>query len=119
MTTRRLDDRNISQSADSLDRQLTDALEAVPHVIIADDFAACIMSRVPARTVWMESLPARVSVGRRVALIAAAVLLIAMLGLAAPTHDANQLTRTAAEWTFAAEFVVLTVWLSLRPGALR
>jgi len=113
MTTRRQD----AQEVDPLDRQLTEALEAVPHIVIPDDFAARVMNRVPARTVWTHSLPARVSVGRRVALIAAGVLLIAMLGFAAPTHDANQLTRTAAEWAFAAEFAVLTVWLSLRQGA--
>ncbi len=119
MTARRQDEQHMSHGSDSLDRQLTEALEAVPHVVIAGDFAARVMSRVPARTVWADTLPARVSVGHRVALIAAAVLLIAMLGLAAPTREANQLTRTVAEWTFAAEFVVLTVWLSLRPGTQR
>lgn len=119
MTRRRPDEQNASQAVDPLDRQLTAALEAVPQIVITDDFAARVMARLPARNVWTHALPARISIGRRVALIAGVVLLIAMLGLAAPTHDPNQVTRTVAEWTFAGEFVALTMWLSLRPGALR
>lgn len=119
MTTRRPDEQNISQAVDSLDQHLTGALEAVPHIVIADDFAARVMSRVPARPVSIDPLPAQASVGRRVALIAAAVLLVAMLAFSAPSHDTNQLARTVVEWTLAAEFAALTVWLYLRPGALR
>ena len=119
MTRRRLDEQVESQTSDPLDRRLSEALEAAPHIAVADDFAARVMSRVPARRIWAQNVPAHASIGRRVALIAAAVLLLAMLGFAAPSPDANQLARAVAEWTVAAEFVVLTLWLSLRPGALR
>jgi len=107
------------RTQDELDEQLTAALEAVPYVAIADDFAARVMSRVPARRVWAKNLPARASIGRRVAMIAAALLVIAMIAFATPSRDANPLSRTLVEWTFAGEFVALTLWLSLRPGEQR
>ena len=116
MTTRGQD---LSQTDDPLDRQLTAALEALPEVSVGDDFVARLMLRLPPRKVWTHSLPARASIGRRVALLAAAVLLLAMLGFAAPNHDSTQMSRTVAEGIVIAEFVALTVWLSLRRDAGR
>ncbi len=105
--------------ADPVDQALTHALEAVPHVAIADDFAARLMSRVPARRAVPDELPARASIGRRVSLVAAALLLVAMLAFAVQTGGANAAIRTVAEWIFAAEFAALAVWLSMRPSESR
>ena len=101
------------------DQQVTAALEAVPDIVVPDDFAARVMSRVPAQRLWTRSLPARASIGRRVAMIAAVVLIVAMIAFAAPAHDTNQLSRTLVLWIFAAEFVALTLWLAVRRGAQR
>jgi len=114
MTTRRLD-----ADVDGVDQALTHALEAIPHVAIADDFAARVMSRVPARKAVPGELPARVSVGRRVSLVAAALLLVAMLVFPVQTGAGNAAMRTAAEWTLALEFAALAAWLSMRPSESR
>lgn len=114
MTTQKLD-----AGVDPVDQALTNALEAVPHVAIADDFAARLMSRVPARKAVPDELPARASIGRRVSLVAAALLLVAMLAFAVQTGGANAAMRTAAEWIFALEFAALAVWLSMRPNESR
>ena len=116
MTAHRQHEQITSQTTDQLDRQLTTALEAVPHIAVPDDFAARVMSRVPAPQIAAQSLPSRASIGRRVAIVAAMVLVIAMIVFAAPTHGANQLSRTSLLWTVAAEFVALTAWLAMRPG---
>jgi hypothetical protein len=99
------------------DRQLIRALEAAPQVQVADDFALRLMARLPARRpASFTQLP---SVGRRVAYATLALLLAAMLAAALYSGPANPLVRTAVNWTCAAEFIVLSVWLALRPQALR
>jgi hypothetical protein len=106
---------------DNLDQALARALDAVPHVDIADDFAARVLSRLPsarpARIALPDYLPALPSIGRRIALASAIVLFLAMFGLA--LAPAAPVIRGASEITCAAEFILLTVWLSLRPQPLR
>ena len=116
MTMQSRNEDNLSRSVDPLDAHLTHALEAVPHVAVAEDFAARVMSRLPARKVVQYHLPVRTSVGRRVSMIAAAILLIVVLGFAVQTGGTNAAIRIVAESIFAFEFVALTVWLSLRPS---
>jgi len=104
-----------------LDQALTDALEAAPRVDIADDFAARVMSRLPlaspSRIVLPAYLPALPSVGRRIALASAIVLFLAMFAVA--LSPGTTFVRNASEIACSAEFILLTVWLSLRPQALR
>ena len=106
---------------DPLDQALTHALEAVPRVEIADDFARRVLARLPAqRTPRIPAfLPARPSIGRRVSFAALAILFLAMLAVALQPGAANQLVRNAIEGTCAAEFILLTVWLALRPHPFR
>jgi len=108
-------------SNDPLDQALTRALEAVPRVDIADDFAARVLSRLPAaktsRSALPAYLPALPSIGRRVALASAIVLFLAMFAVA--LSPGAPFIRNASEITCAAEFILLTVWLSLRPQPLR
>jgi hypothetical protein len=116
MTTKKQNEDNLSRGVDPLESQLTDALEAIPHVPVADDFAARVMSRLPAHRTLQYQLPARASVGRRVSMVAAAVLLIAVMAFAVQSGGANAATRTVVESIFALEFAALTVWLSLHPS---
>jgi hypothetical protein len=101
------------------DERLTEALEASPRVEIADDFAARVMCRLPARRLLPYRMRVQASIGRRVSVAAGMALLLAIAGFAMQTGGSNAMARMAVEWVFAAEFVVLTVWLSLRPGTLR
>ena len=119
MTTQKWNEENLPGRVDPLDAALTAALEAIPHVAVADDFAARVMSRVPARKVLQYRLPVRESIGRRVSIAAAAVLLIAVVVFAEQTGGADATTRIIAASIFALEFAALTVWLSLRPSPLQ
>jgi len=116
MTMQKWKETDRSQSVDPLDGQLTAALEAVPHVAIADDFAARVMRQLPAPKPSQYRFATRASIGQRVSLIAAAVLLVAMLAFAAGSGGTNIANRTVAEAIFALEFAALTFWLSLRPS---
>jgi hypothetical protein len=97
---------------DPLDQALARALEAVPHVDISDDFATRVLSRLPAaRSAYLPTLP---GIGRRTALASAALLFLAMFAFAlAPAAPS---IRTAIEIACAVEFILLTLWLSLRPN---
>lgn len=105
---------------DSLDQALTQALEAVPPVEIADDFALRVLSRLPAcmpaRIALPAYLPALPSIGRRIALVSAILLFLAMFAFA--LAPAAPFVR-ASELVCAAEFILLTVWLAFRPQPLR
>ena len=113
--------------ADSLDFALTRALEAPPQTVVPADFAARLLSRLPADTltvrasrVWPTSI-AEPQIGRRTAFAAAAVLLAAfmLLPLLIPHSAAShQFAYMAVLGVFAAEFIFLTVWLSLRADTL-
>lgn len=118
-TARRMQQESASQVVDPLERRLTQALESVPQVTIADDFATRVMRRLPARPNMSFQLPSRASIGRRVALIALALLFVAMFGFALQTDNRNVVVRDAVVWAFAIEFILLTVWVSLRPSQLR
>ena len=116
MTAQKWKEADRSRSVDPLDGPLTAALEAIPHVSVADDFAARVISRLPAPQPSQYRFPMRASIGKRVSLIAAAVLLVAMLAFAARSGGPNTANRTVAEAIFALEFAALTFWLSLRPN---
>ncbi len=107
------------QNADEiLDRRLTAALEAAPAVAISDDFALRVMQQLPARPALSQArFVTSPGIGRRVAFAAIFVLLAAMLAVG--LRASGSIALTAVEWSFAAEFILLTVWMSLRPKALR
>ncbi len=118
-TARRMQEESASQAVDPLERRLTQALESLPRVAIADDFAARVMLRVPARRTVRYLNPARASMGRRISFIAIAVLFVALFGFAFQTGAANATIRDVAVWAIAAEFIILTVWVTLRPNQSR
>jgi hypothetical protein len=99
------------------DRRLTAALEAAPAVAIPGDFARRVMQRLP-----VQHAPSRIAlvspgIGRRVTFAAIFVLLAGMLAVG--FRASGSIALIAVEWTLAAEFIVLIVWMSLRPQALR
>ncbi len=102
----------------ALDRALTLALEARPRVAVADDFAARVLRKIPARSrrLSLVSVP---RTGPRVALAALVVLFFAMILLAPLARGAGHQPFEILEWTLVGEFVVLSVWVGLRPGLLR
>lgn len=115
MTIQRHIEENLSRGLEPLEGQLTAALEAVPHVAVPKDFAARVMSRVPKHKVLSYQRPVRASIGRRVSMLAAVILLMTVLAFAEQTTEGSATTRIIAESIFALEFASLTVWLSLRP----
>jgi hypothetical protein len=100
------------------DRRLTAALEAAPTIAVPDDFVLRVMQQLPAlRAPSRMALVASPGIGRRVAFAAIFVLLAAMLAVG--LRASGSIALTAVEWSFAAEFILLTVWMSLRPQVLR
>ncbi len=97
-------------SFDADERRLVRALETVPAVTIPADFVARVVARLPAerpvslRPTWY---------GRNAMLLGAAVLLVALLGLASRPSSQSVL-GLAVEWTLCAQFVGLVFWLSAR-----
>jgi hypothetical protein len=101
------------------DVKLARALEAVPKVAIADDFALRVMQRVPARPVRKRVLlPERSRVGRRVMIAAMVAMAALMLGLAPWAWGLGHLALTAVEWVLCVEFIGLALWLSPVPRLL-
>jgi hypothetical protein len=100
--------------ADKLDSRLTHALETPPHVRIEDGVAARIALRAATEYPALHRTQnARVSQFGPLAIRAAsAVLLLAMV------VSARLTASLTVEYTLAAEFIALTLWLTLRPKAL-
>jgi len=101
---------------DQLDARMTRALETAPQFSIADDFALRVVERLPVRR--RLSLPAEIAaprIGRRVTFAALLVLFVAMIAVALHTQGKGARPYALVEGLLAAEFIVLTVWLSLRP----
>ena len=96
-----------------LDLRLTRALDTVPEIQIPHDFAARVASQVPARR--------RVSLkpthyGDYALFLGVLITLAAMFLLG---HTADHHTFGFVESILLAQFIVLTVWLSLRRHSLR
>lgn len=124
----RQQDISFDLTPDPLDSALTRALEAPPQPAVPADFALRVLSRLPAETLRAPGrlrLPQSISephIGRRTAFAAAALLLAAfiLVPLLTPhTAAAHQFAYLAVGAVFAAEFILITVWLSLRPDTLR
>jgi len=108
------------QNDAALDLALTRALEARPYLEVADDFAARLVCKLPPRRpaprLVLTTVP---RTGRRVAFAALLVLFLAMILLAPLARGAGHQPFEVLEWIFVAEFVLITVWMSLRPHPLR
>jgi len=108
----------MNDTRDELDQRLTRALEAVPRVEMAGDFAQRVMGRLPARPVARLAVSSA-SIGRRVAFVALFALVLAMFAVAIDSHAIGHVAYMTIQAIFAAEFILLTVWLSLRPQSVR
>jgi hypothetical protein len=113
---------NLSQSAsehfdqnlDYLDQRITRALESVPEPHIPADFAARVASRLPARR--PESLTPTYY-GQKAVRISMLVTLAALILLAVRTT--GHATFGLLESLLFAQFIGLTVWLSIWRHGLR
>jgi hypothetical protein len=93
-----------------LDQRIIRALEASPEPQIPDDFAARVASCVPA------SRPLSVTstrYGHNAILISIAVLFAALFALAPHTVNRSVVGLTI-ECLLCAQFIALTIWLSVR-----
>lgn len=118
------------------DADLNHALEAHPPIAIPDGFARSVLSALPVsdssiyslavrrRTRWAEPAPGSLAapqIGRRVAFAGACLLfaIIVLLALHTPHAEAGHpILALALGSTFALEFILLTLWLALRPDTL-
>ena len=100
--------------SEELERRLIRALESRPSVAISEDFASRVAAKVPVRIAAHSLALASGSVGRRVAWVAMAVLLVGMLALA-PSAGSGFRVNQWLEVGLGFEFAALTAWLALRP----
>ncbi len=100
------------------DQRLTLALEAAPSPVIPADFAAQVLSRLPRQSPAAPLAPIAGApvIGRRVFFAALVLLLAGMFAIA--FHTPSSLVLEAVNWFLAAEFIVLTLWIALRPKLL-
>ena len=101
---------------EELERRLIQALEMRPSVRISEDFAVRVASKAPAGLAARGIVAVHGGVGRRVAWISAALLLVVMLALA---PSAGIRMNQWFEVGLAFEFAALTAWLALRPSLKR
>ena len=103
-----------------LDQALPRALDARPRLELADDFALRVTRKLPARRPAPRlSLTTVPRTGRRVSFAALGVLFLAMILLAPLARGTGHQPFEILEWILVAEFVLITVWMSLRPHPLR
>ena len=94
---------------DELDQRILQALEAPHELHIPADFAARVTSKLPARRP-VSLTPTHY--GRNAMLIGMVVTLIALLALT--LHNGAHAAFGLAQSLLLAQFVALTVWLSIR-----
>src|ERR1700679_2388119 len=100
---------SVSPNVLELDRRVTGALERAPEVRIADNFAARVLSRVPVRPL-VSLTPTHY--GDHAIFLGILVTLVSLfvLGL----HTADRHAFDLVESFLLTQFIVLTVWLSVR-----
>jgi hypothetical protein len=94
---------------DELDHRILHALETAPELHIPADFAARVTSKLPARRP-ISLTPTHY--GRNAMLIGMVVTLVALLALT--LHNGAHAAFGLPESLLLAQFVALTVWLSIR-----
>jgi hypothetical protein len=98
---------------DELDHRILRALEAAPELHITADFAAHVTSKLPARRP-VSLTPTHY--GRNAVLIGMIITLVALLVLT--LHNGAHAAFGLPESLLLAQFVALTVWLSIRRQSL-
>ena len=95
----------------AIDLRIEQALERAPQIHIPADFAAKIAARIPAQSVRLRS--ARVRARRIGYTVAAACLLLLAVGmLALAPHTTHNVFYIALQWTLAAQFCIIAVWIA-------
>ncbi len=94
----------------SEDEAIVRALEAMPAVPVAEDFAARVVARLPARCA--VSIAEHRSVGRVAAMVAIATLFMAMVAVA-PRSQGSEVWMSMQVLLFI-EFSGLLLWVSFR-----
>jgi hypothetical protein len=97
-----------------LDQRLTRALEVAPEVRIPADFASRVASRVPARPM-VTSTPTHYGDYAMTLGVLATLAILFWLGL----HTHNGPAFSFVESFLLAEFIALTVWLTVWRRSLR
>jgi hypothetical protein len=111
-----LNPNNLSPVAleqEQLDERIVRALETVPKPMVPADFAARLGSRLPARR--PESLTPT-HYGRNATLLGIVATFVALLAVALRTGG---VAVGFVESLLLAEFIALTVWLTVRRHSLR
>jgi hypothetical protein len=98
-----------------LDQRIVRALEIAPDPQIPADFAARVASRLPSPRPLST---ARTRYGESAMLIGIAVLFAALFALA-PEATKRSFVGLTMEWLLCAQFIGLTLWLSIRYRSAR
>jgi hypothetical protein len=93
-----------------LDQRLIHALEIAPEPRVPSDFAARVASLLPARRP-VSITPTHYGY---YAMVASMVILLAALLLLAPHGTDRSVFGLTLQWLLCAQFIGLTVWLSVR-----
>jgi hypothetical protein len=110
-----LDQDNLSRTTiEHLDQRIVRALETVPTPPIPADFAARVASQLPAQRP-VSLTPTHY--GDNAMLLGLVATLAALLAFA--LHTAGHATFGLPESLLLAQFIVLTVWLSVRRHSMR
>ena len=94
---------------DELDQRILHALETAPELHIPADFAARVTSKLPARRP-VSLTPTHY--GRNAVLIGIVITLLALLALT--LHNGAHAAFGLTQSLLLAQFVALTIWLSIR-----
>jgi hypothetical protein len=97
-----------------LDQRLIRALETVPEPKIPANFAARVASQLPTRRP-VSLTPTHY--GHNAMLLSMVATLVALIALA--PHATGHATIDLLEWLLFAQFILLTVWFSVRRHSLR
>ncbi len=112
-----LNPNNLSPAAieqEQLDARIVRALETTPKPMVPPDFAARLGSRLPAQR--PESLTPT-HYGRNATLLGIVAAFVALLAVA--LHTTAGVAVGFVESLLLAEFIALTVWLTVRRQSLR
>ena len=94
---------------DDLDRRVLRALETAPRIEIPADFAARVARKLPARRP-VSLTPTHY--GQKAVFLGMILTLVVLIALT--VHNGRQATFGLAESLLLTQFVVLTVWVSVR-----
>jgi hypothetical protein len=102
-------DEMIGIEGRELERRIVGALETAPQVTVAEDFAARVFAKLPARKV----VPVRdTQYGRIVMWAAVGVLLLALFAIVMRGAE-RSVVGVTLEWILCGEFVLLAVGLGM------